>query len=243
VVQANAAALAFAFTEASGDFAPYIGGGNLVVTPTVDYRQTGPAGTDFATNLHVGSKLTYTFAAILQPPVTTEMWVKVSSITPAANLRLFSTGNDTANGVEIYLTTAGHIRLAGPGQFDIDTGLLWPDTSWHLLQLASNTNQTLRTIGIDGIVRYQASPGTSNAPSPNVLTLGGSSGVTETQATLFAWPALYLYEMSPSNMRATFIAITNPAAALGGTVSGGGATSGSTLDLLNQILAAVRKTF
>jgi hypothetical protein len=243
VVQANLAALAFACTEASGDLVPYIGAGNFVATGVSDYRQPGPIGTDFAVNLHVGAKFTYTFSQGLVPPVTTEVWVKLSTVTPASNTRIWSTGTDTANGIEFYVTTTGHLHLTGPGQFDQDIGLVWPDTNWHLLQLASVTNGAVRSVGFDGVVRYQANPGTANAESPHIWTLGGSAGVTETSPTEFAWPAFYLYAMDAANMAATFVAITDPAGALGGTVTGGSSAPGGNSAILAEILAAVKKTY
>jgi hypothetical protein len=243
VIAANQAALAFAFVEAAGDFAPYIGAGHFVVTPVVTHQVAGPAGTDFGVNVLVGGKITYTFAATFFPPITTEVWVKLSSITPAANLRIFSTGNDSANGVELYLNPTSHLHLTAPGAYDVDTGIVWPDTNWHLLQLASGISAGLETVALDGIIHYNHNPGTANAPVPNVLTLGGSSITAETQATEFAWPAVYLYAMTPANMAATFAALSNPAAALAGTVTGGAATPASSLAILNQILAAVRKVY
>ncbi len=244
VVAANLAALAFAFTEAAGNFAPYIGAGNLVVTPTVDYRQGGPTGaSSYGVNVRVGAKLTYTYAQVFFPPATTEVWVKLSTVTPAANLRLWSTGDDTANGVEFYVTPTSHLHLTGPGRYDVDTGITWPDTNWHLLQFASSQGNTLQTIGFDGVVRYQSSPGTPNAPSPNTLTLGGSSGVVETTATLFAWPAVYLYAMNPAQMASSFIAATNPTAALSGTLSGGGVAPGAVSDQLATLLKYVSATY
>lgn len=243
VVAANQSVLAYSLTEAAGNFAPFIGAGALVAQAPITYRQAGPAGSDFAIQIGVGGKATYTFAVQPTPPFTTEVWVKMTNLAPAANLRIWSTGNDTANGVEFYMTPTAHLHLTGPGVFDIDTGIVWPDLNWHLLHLASSLASAIRTVALDGIVRYQANPGVATLPTPDVVTFGGSSGVNETQATSFAWPAFYLYAMSPANMASTFQAIASPAGALAGTVSGGAATPTATATLLQQILDSVRKIY
>lgn len=239
VIVAARALAAWALTEAAGAaFVPFIGGSNLVGTGAFNYRQAGPAGTDFGLGLQVGSKLTLTFAAVVQPPVTTELWVKMSTVTPATLTFPYYFGASSGNGSGVYIATNGHVHLLYGGRVDTDTGLIWPDTNWHLLQVAANSGGNTTTIAIDGVVRWRASPIVPNAPVPNVMTIGGDSANTTPTALQVAWPAFYAYEMSPGNMASTYQAVTNPAAALPGTVSGGGAAPGAPVDLLTQILKA-----
>lgn len=244
VVAANLALAAWALTEASGlAFVPYIGGSNLVGSGAFDYQQAGPAGTDFGLRSHVGAKTTLTFVTVVNPPVTTECWIKVSNITPAATCYLIKTGNNGVNGIGFYLATNGHLHLELGGVQDIDTLITWPDTNWHLLQLASSQLGQIETVGFDGVVRYRSGTSTPTAPTPNTLTFTGSSANTATQLVTIAWPAFYAYEMSPANMAATYLALTNPTAALVSTVTGGGAQAGAPSDALSKILSYVSRTY
>lgn len=243
VITANKASLAYALTEAAGNFAPYIGAGALVATAVIDYQQVGPAGTDFGINFHAAAKATYTFAATLSPPTTFELWVKMSTVTPANHV-LWSTGTPGTNGLDMYMTNTGHLHVSGGGSWDIDTGYVWPDLNWHLLQFISTRgSQDVDTVAIDGVIRWQTPVPVGLAPTPNVLTIGGGPAAGAVVPFLVAWPALYLYPLNPGELAATDTAITDPAGALGQTLTGGGSVSGSDRDLLLQILAAVHKTW
>jgi len=92
------------------------------------------------------------------------------------------------------------------------------------------------TLAIDGVVRWRATPATANAPSPNALIFMADSSTTTNNLVTVAMPAFYPYELSPPQLASTFLASTNPDAALGLTLSGGS-------DLLAQILASVRRTY
>jgi hypothetical protein len=237
VVLANQALAAWALTEPSGTtFVPYIGGSNLIGTNTFDYQQTGPFAASFGLRGHVGAKLALAFVTVVNPPVTRECWFRLPSATPTNLQILFYTGNAGANGSGVYVATNGHIHVLHAGVTDVDTLLLWPDTNWHLIQLAANANGVTETLAIDGAVRWRATPATANAPAPNTLFFMADSSTTTNNLITVAMPAFYPTELSSQQLAASFLASTNPDAAMGVTLSGGG-------DLLAAILACVRKTF
>jgi hypothetical protein len=76
-----------------------------------------------------------------------------------------------------------------------------------------------------------------------VLTYAGHSGAGAATVLSFAWPALYLYAMDAGELASTFVALTDPQAALATTLTRGGNAPGSTSALLAEILAAVKKTY
>ena len=215
---------------------PYIGGSNLIGTGAFDYQQSGPFAASFGLRGHVAAKLTLTFVTVVNPPVTRECWFRLPSATPTNLQILFYTGNANTNGSGLYVATNGHIHVLHAGTADVDTALLWPDTAWHLIQLAANPNGVTETLAIDGVVRWRATPATANAPSPNALIFMADSSTTTNNLVTVAMPAFYPYELSPPQLASTFLASTNPDAALGLTLSGGS-------DLLAQILASVRRTY
>lgn len=244
VVAANNALAAWALTEAAGlAFAPYIGGSGLVGSGVFDYQQAGPFAASFGLRSHVGAKTTLTFTAVVNPPVTTEGWYKFAALPPAAADIFFGTGSGAANGVQPYLSTANEIHIQLGGVTDVNTHVAWPSTGWHLLQIASSQIGAILTMAIDGVVRWRNTTATANTPAPNTLVFTGDAVASATVATLLAFPAFYATELTPTQLYATFLAATNPTAALPLTVTQGASSGGSTLDLLNAILAAVRKTF
>lgn len=244
VVTASLPLAAWALTEAGGiDFAPYISAQHLTGSGVFDYRQIGPAGTDFSLNFRVGAKAGFTFTLTVVPPFTTEGWFKFVALPLASNSFLFYQGAQASNGVGLYVKTDGHIHLLQGGIRDTDTGVIWPDTNWHLVELISAGDGTTRGLAFDGVIRYRASQGGGNTPAPNQLNYCGDSAGGAAVATRVAWPAIYAYEMSAANVASIFGGVTNPSGALGGTVSGGGGVSGSNSALLNLILQSVRKTY
>jgi hypothetical protein len=244
VVSADNALAAWALTEASGlAFVPYIGGSNLVGSGTFTYQQTGPFAASFGLQFAVGAKATLTFATVVNPPVTVEAWVKLSSATPSSPQFLWGTGNGAANGVQPYVSTAGHIRIQLGGVQDTDTGVIWPDTNWHLVEVASSSSLNVLTLMLDGVVRWRQQLGTAGAPSPNTLTFFGHSGAGSGIVATLAMPAFYAYEYTAAQAAATFLAATNPNAALGATLSGGGINQALAQTTLDLILASVRKTY
>jgi hypothetical protein len=237
VVIANHAAAAWALTEAAGlAFAPYIGGSNLVGTGGFLYRQAGPFAAAFGLHENVGAKLTLTFVSVVQPPVTWDCWFKLPSATPAALEVLFYAGNSAANGSGVYVATNGHIHVLHGTIVDVDTGLLWPDNQWHLLQRIASADGRTVGLALDGVIRYRAFLAAPVAPAPNVLVFGGDSGAGSAVAIDVAMPAFYPFELGAGQAAATFQAATDPNGALGNTLTGAGS-------LLQQILASVRKQF
>lgn len=244
VISAQVALAAWAFSEAGGtDFAPYISAQHLTGSGTFAYRQVGPFSPYFSLHVNVGAKVGFTFLQTVNPPFTTEVWFKLPSATPASNTFVFYQGAQASNGVGLYVKTDGHFHILQGGVRDTDTGVLVPDANWHLVELISEADGATRSLALDGVIRYRAAQGGGNTPSPNQLNYCGDSAGGAAVATDIALPAIYAYAMSAANVASNYIAQTNPAAALGGTVSQGGAASGSFSDILNQILHAVQKTF
>lgn len=243
VVTANQALGAWALTESSGtSFAPYIGGTSLVGSAPLTYRNTGPIGTDFAVGLGVGAKLQLPFATTLFPPVTDEAWFKLASLTVATYQILMRIGTTGSNGTGFYIATSTlHVHFTSPGSTpnDFDTGFVWPDTNWHLVDWVAEPT-LINRLYIDGKAVWSVNLNNSSAPSPNELGYGcdGSSD-TSKNALQVAWPAFYPLALSALNISATYEAKTDPGGALANTV-GANQTNQS---LLNQILAAVQKTF
>lgn len=233
---ADAALAAWALVESSGTtFAPYIGGQSLALTGVADYQQTGPFPTSFGLNLHVGAKLGLTFIRTVLPPFSTECWLKLSNIAPASTQILFYYGNNTLNGSGLYLATNGHVHFLSGGVQDIDTGFVWPDLNWHMLDLTSDSNTGPETIYFDGAVVWRNTITNPLAPSPNTVFFGGDSGVTANQQVTYAMPTLYPYSLSPALVRQEFGTALSSGAG-GGT--GGSASLGSS-DAIMQLLQLI----
>lgn len=244
VITSAKALAAWALTESSGTtFAPYISGSNLVGSGTFSYRVTGPFTGAFGLHLNVGAKVTLTFLAVVNPPVTVEGWFRLPTNPPTSLTQLWSTGTSASNGDGMYVATNGHIHNLRGGRADTDTLLVWPDTNWHLVQYAANANGALSSIALDGVVRWRAQPAQPNAPSPNILTYGGDQAAGAATALELAMPAFYAYELDPGQLAASFTAATNPDGAIGATITGGGIALASNALDLSAILAAVRHTY
>jgi hypothetical protein len=238
VVAAQGAVGAWAFTEAAGlAFAPYIGGSGLVGAGGFAYQQAGPFATSFGLRINVGAKVTLTFVATVQLPVTFEGWFKLA-VPPAAAQFLYYNGNAGANGNGLYVAAVNsHIHyFAGGGVADVDLGVSWPNGSWHLLDAAQDVSGVF-TLALDGVVLFRGFIPTPIAPTPNVLTLGGSSTTTAAVQLHVAMAAYYITALSPQQAAANYLASTDPDTAL---VSGGGGSQSAILDL---ILRSVRKTY
>lgn len=237
VVQANHAAAAWALTEAAGTtFVPYIGGSNLVGAGGFAYRQTGPFAAAYGLHLNAAAKLTLTFVTVVQPPVTWDCWFKLASATPALLLVLMYAGASATNGSGIYVATNGHIHVLHGTIVDVDTGLLWPDTNWHLLQRIASADGRTVGVAIDGVIRYRAFLAAPIAPTPNTLVFGGDSAAGASVALDVAMPAFYPFELGAGEVAATFQGATDPNGALGNTLTGAGAQ-------LQTILNYVSRTY
>ena len=244
VVTANRALAAWALVEASGlDFAPYIGGTHLTGTGVFDYQQAGPFAASFGLGAHLTAKLALAFVATVIAPVTNEVWIKLPSATPAAAQTVFYAGNGGANGSGVTVATNGHIHILEGGVADTDTGLLWPDAAWHLLQVSVSQLGAVSTLAIDGLVRFRRVLATSNAPVPNTTFYFGDSGFGSGNVCQIAMPAFYAYELTPTQMNASYLAATDPASAINLTITGGAGTPASSLALLNKLIEYVAKTF
>jgi hypothetical protein len=244
VVAANSALAAWSFTEASGlTFGPYIGGSNLVGTGAFDYQQAGPFAASFGLRAHVGARASLVFVAQVVPPFTTEAWFKLASATPATLQILFYFGNTASNGSGLYVNTAGHIVVHGGGRFGLDTGILWPDTNWHQVQMIADQSGVFIGLGLDGLIRWRNGVPAPNSPSPNTLFFFGDSTITSPALCSVAMAALYAYSMSPGNLASSFLAATDPTAALAGTLTSGGSSSSAPSAILAEILASVKKTY
>lgn len=243
VVRADSPLGSWALTEAAGlTFAPWISASNLVGTGTFLYRQAGPFPASFGLHLGAATQIHVVFLTTVQPPFTSQVWIKLDANPPASNGYLIKSGA-SPNGAGFYVKTDGHVHWEAGGVQDVDTGFSWPDLNWHLVTWVAEAT-TVQSIYLDGAIVWRSTITAPAAPSPNVEAFAseGSGGTVNLLSTI-AYPTLYPYALSPAQVAATFLAATDPATALGGTINAGGATAGGSLDLLNQILAAVRRTF
>lgn len=243
VVRANSPLGSWALTEAGGFvFVPWISASQLVGSGTFLYRQAGPFASAFGLHLAAATQIHVLFLTTVQPPFTSQLWVKLDVNPPAANGYLLKSGAST-NGAGFYVKTDGHVHWEAGGVQDIDTGTVWPDLNWHLVTWCAEST-TVQSLYLDGAIVWRTTVSAPAAPAPNVegFASEGSGGTVNIVGTI-AYPTLYPYALTPSQVAATFLAASDPATALGGTLNAGGAGPGGSLDLLNQILAAVRKTF
>lgn len=243
VIVAEAPAGAWALTESSGlAFVPYIGGVSLAGSGTFSYRTTSPTDPfGFALHLNVGAKVSLAFTATVAAPDTWECWYKFS-LPLSADQYLFYNGHAGVNGNGFYIRhTDNHVIYIQGASVQTDTGVIWPDSNWHLIQAgAPSTSQVY--LAFDGAIRYQQPSGNPAAPSPNTLYIGGESGTSAAVAFDISWPAFYAYALSPGEIAADYAAQSDPSGAIGATVTGG-LGAGSSSDVLARILAAVQRTF
>ncbi len=245
VVAANGALGAWALTEAAGGvFVPYLGGTNLAGGGVAVYRDAGPFAASFGLRLAVGGRLRLPFATTVFPPVTNEAWFKLSVLPPVPYAYLLRAGTLAVNGNGWYVDpVANHIIYTAPGFAPIDTGFVWPDLNWHLVDWSSSAGNVL-SLYFDGRIIWRQTVAGPSTPGPNVLGYACDGNADNAkQVTTIAWPAFYPTELTPSAVYATFLAATNPVAALGYTLNGAGIQGTSDSTALAAILAAVRKTY
>lgn len=245
VVRANSPLAGWALSEASGtDFVPWIGSLHATASGVLDYQQPGPFASALAVQLHVGATWRAVWPFQPTPIVWHECWFKFPN-PPSAQSALIETGNNSNTGFSVYVTTTSHIRYVELGKTDYDTGILWPDSNWHLLQVGNlDSSQAYVGVMLDGQLVWQQKTAGANSISPaTVGFLTPGSGAAASIQGLIAYPALYATPISWLNLQATFTAATDPATALDFTLSGNLGGGSTTLSLLNQILSSVRKTY
>ena len=245
VIRANGAADGWALSEAAGtDFAPWVGAVHLTGSGGLLYQQAGPFAASFGLHLAAGAKLASpAFALPLSPPVSFEMWVKLDAYPPTANTVLMYMGNASANGWGLVIKTDGTLRVLESGVAFYDTGVALGG-GWHLIQLGGmdRTGSVLQ-VGIDGVQVWAGAVAASLLPTPNAMYFGGDSSAGATRAMTIAYPAFYNQALAGLAIRSNFMAATDPDSALALALATPGATTQSQTDLLNAILAAVRKTY
>lgn len=245
VVQANGALGAWALTEAAGGvFAPYLGGTSLTGGGVTGYRDPGPFAGSFGLRVGVGGNLRLPFATVVQPPVTNEAWFKLSTFPPAPYAYLLRAGTLGSSGNGFYVDPAArHVFYTAPVTGPIDTGFVWPDLNWHLVDWSSSAGNVL-SLYVDGQIVWRVAVGSPGPPTPNVLGYGCDGNAdNEKQVTTIAWPAFYPFELAPTSVTASFLAATNPSLALAYAFTGGGQIGQSNSALLDLIYAAVHKVY
>ncbi len=244
VVRANGAIGSWALTEAAGtDFVPWLGGTHLTGAGAHTYQQAGPFATAFSLGFAIGSRLVLPLASVLFPPVTNEVWIKLSALAPVPYQLMLRSGTTAVSGSGLYLDTLNHLHWTGFGAVDIDTGFIWPNTNFHLLQWASGPNNYL-VIYFDGSQIFTTQTATPSAPTPNTLGyLCDSTADNSHVAGFVSYPTIYLRVLSASEAFATFLAATDPTAAMAYTVTGGGQLGAANAAELQLIFDLLHRTF
>jgi len=243
VVAANQALWAWALVEPSGlDFAPYIGSQHLTGHGSFLYQQSGPFPTSEALKANTNGWLTVPFPLGAAAPWWVEFWVKLPSATPAVAQNMLVTGVSGSSSTSIYIATNGHIHINVVGVTDFDTGFVWPNTAWHLVQVGHIDN-TGGSVGFafDGVQVSSHSIVGATFAANSLWSIGADvNGVSPLASALFSFVAVYPGVLSGPSLLASFVAASNAAGAL---VYARSANNSSDTLLLQSILAAVQKTF
>lgn len=240
VVAANLARYAWALTEAAGtDFPPYIGAAHLTGSGTLLYQQSGPFATSLALHLATNARLVTPAGVVASQPTTLETWLSIDTYPPSAAVAAFYWGNSGANGVGVLIQTNGNIGYYVPPNAVIDTGVPF-GSGWHLIQLG-NLAPTGSQVAIarDGIIVWQATSAAQVAANPNQVAFGSTPVANAGAALKLAFPAIYNQAITPQLALSSYLASTDPDSAMGYTLG----AAANNLDILNQILASVRKTY
>lgn len=180
-------------------------------------------------------------------PLTIEAWVAVIS-SPNAYSTMLGQGDASANGLFLLTNSAASalqysVHDPGVALFTAGIPLL---SGWHLFHLVRTTNAGTSgalELYIDGVQAFYSSPQTI-AAGASTITVNGQ-GASNYDNALYDEVAVYDFALSQARMLAHLHAA--------GAVSGAplGSASGVQLqtsvaaltDLLNEILAAVKKTY
>lgn len=240
VVNASAPLAAWSLTEAAGtDHPPYAGSIHLTDSGTLLYQQTGPFVGSFAEHLAVGAALRTPAFTQLVGPFTEEVWFKLDSSPPASVQPIVYWGNLASNGTGIIVLTSGHLAFQESGVNTYDTGYV-VDSNWHLYEYGNIDSSSAKVaIAVDGLVVAQINPAAFIFASPVAFGFGSSASTAATVGCSVAMPAIYPRVMDAVLPKQTYLAATDPNNAIQ-YAAGGGTLN---LDILNEILAAVRKTF
>jgi hypothetical protein len=238
VVRADFPWVSHAFTEAAGtDFAPWIGTQHLTSTGTLLYQQTGPFATAFALHLAAAATLRGAVPFGATGPLYVEVWVKLDVYPPTANQFIYFVGNAGGNGYGVFVDTTGALQIYAPPGAAVVTGAML-GSGWHLVTQGGDVHGT-PVLAVDGVIKWQGPTPTVVTPSPNQIGWGCDSSTAVARAISLAYPTVYLHAMLAPAVQASFLAATDPAAAL--LLTSGASPAADTL--LQQILAAVRKQY
>jgi len=244
VVRANGPFASWAFTETSGlDFVPWIGGAHLTGHNAFLYQQTGPFAGAFALTANTTGYLTLPFPGGGVAPWTVEFWLKLGAYPPAATVKPAHSGNQTTpNGAGFYILTSGVWHFQVIPVSDTTLTALTPNTGWHLVQYGhTDATGTSLFLAIDGqIVSTRTLVGLTAANPQSWGFLADAVGALPCTSASISYPAVYPSVFTAPNLLSTFLAATDPTSALSLTR---GAVTTIDNDLLQQILAAVRRTF
>jgi hypothetical protein len=245
VVRANGALAAWALVEPSGaTFAPYIGGTSLTASGIVTYQDTGPFVPSFGVKESVGGKIHLPFILTVAPPVTNECWIKLSALPVTTYELLIRAGSTGGNGNGFYVDpAANHLIYTSTTTGAIDTGFVWPDTNWHLFTWSSSSGSVISAY-VDGSIVWRQGVTLPTAPSPNNIGYGCDANTDSSKNVVsVAYPAFYPLELTPSSAYATFLAATDPGAALAYVTNAAGAGLQQVETQLQLVLGYVAKVF
>jgi hypothetical protein len=198
--------------------------------------------------VQAGDSLRFQFSALLFPPLTTEAWIRISSTSLTTSHILFYQGNNASNGAGLYLATNRHLHLLRGGSGDTDTGYVWPDTNWHMVDLVSNSAVSA-TVYVDGLSVGSFAIAAPLTPSPNGQGwLCDDSAFTCTLQSDISYPTFYFGSLDANRIYANFLAATDPDQALQRVQASTGAAVFSAdltqlLADLEAVLAAVIRPF
>lgn len=244
VVAANLPFAAWSFTEAAGvDFAPYNGFLHLTGSAaTFLYQQAGPFATSFGLHIPSGTWIDHPLAGTLGLSNWWECWYKFDAYPPPIATYLFYNGNAALNGNGVYVATNGHLHFQSNAQ-DVDTGVEI-GAGWHLVQTGQSPAQSNSIMMLlDGRLIFQQVPAANAAAAPATFTISNDSRHAAISPLSIAMAARYTSDRTLGQLSATFLAKTDPQAALGLAVTGGAGLATADNALLLDIQGGLFATF
>ena len=230
---------AWALNQASGtDFPPYVNFVHATITGIDAYQQPGPFTNALAVHLATGGKATIPIGSTNAQRAYTEVWFKRDSASaPASDLAVIYAGNSSSNGSGIFWRSSGELSVLRGGSGHTMTGI-FPTPGWHLFAFGGLADGRL-AVALDGQILFAQSL-TTTTPSPDNTYIASASAFTVPEPVSIALPAIYPEAMDAYNVYASYLAASDPDRAMAYTPVGGTLQN---WDLLNQILASVRRTY
>lgn len=239
VIRANRPYAGWALTEASGaTLAPWTGTMQLTLTGTVAYQQAGPFASALSMHFTGGAYVKTNVVPPWPPPGSHEFWLKLDSLTSGAARVPHAYGAFDTNGYGMTMRSATgtliedyHAGLVSPFA---SLNYTVPDLLWHhYVYVIEDT--THATLYVDGVGTGRSTLAAFIQPTLTLAFMAASNGAYPLNGYL-AYPALYPRQLTANEIYANYLAASDPATALAFTQQGNA-------DLLNQILASVRRTY